>query len=110
MEKDHINSKEEMLCYNILENILRCPECNLISALKLNHKEGKPIINYACENSHKGDISLDEYMQKYNNHSLLKQKCDICNKNQNEVKGDRSYCIKCTKFLCSLCNINHQIY
>ena len=51
MEKDHINSKEEMPSYNTLENIPRCSECNLIYALKLNYKEGKPIINYACENN-----------------------------------------------------------
>ena len=71
-----------------LDNIPRCLECNLISSLKLYYKEGKPIINYFCENNHKGDISLEEYMSKYNNHSLLKQKCEECNKNQNEVKGD----------------------
>ena len=27
-----------------LDNIPRCPECNLISSLKLYYKEGKPII------------------------------------------------------------------
>ena len=67
--------------FNSLDNIPRCPECNLISSLKLNYKEGIPIINYYCENNHKGDIPLDEYMKKYNSHSLLKQKCGECNKN-----------------------------
>ena len=90
-----------------IDNIPRCPECNLISSLKLNYKEGKSSINYSCENNHSGDISLEEYMQKYNNHSLLKQKCEECNKKQNEVKGDYFYCYQCNKFLCSLCNINH---
>ena len=71
-----------------IDNIPWCPECILISYLKLNYKEGIPTINYYCENNHKGDISLDEYMKKYNNHSLIKQKCEDCNKNQNEVKGD----------------------
>ena len=90
-----------------IDNIPRCPECNLISSLKLNYKDGKSSINYSCENNHNGDISLEEYLQKYNNHSLLKQKCEECNKKQNEVKGDYFYCYKCNKFLCSLCNINH---
>ena len=101
-----INSKEETLTN--LDNIPRCPECNLISSLNLIYKENKPIINYCCENNHKGDIALSEYMQKYNNHSLLKQKCEDCNKNQNEVKGDYFYCCKCNKFLCIQCLVKHS--
>ena len=100
------NIKEVKQTLNI-DNIPRCPECNLISSFELLYKEGKPIINYFCENNHKGDISLEEYMQKYNNHSLLKQKCEECNKNQNELKGEFSYCCKCNKFLCHSCIINH---
>ena len=46
-------------------------------------------------------------MNKYNNHSLLKQKCEECNKNQNETKGDFSYCHKCNKFICNSCVISH---
>ena len=46
-------------------------------------------------------------MGKYNNHSLLKQKCEECNKNQNEVKGEYYYCPKCNKFLCHSCILNH---
>ena len=104
-EKD-INTKEENNIFN-MDNIPRCSECNLIPSFQLYYKECRPIINYFCENNHNGDIYLEEYLQKYNNHSLLKQKCEICNKNQNEVKGDFSYCCKCNKFLCSLCIINH---
>ena len=100
------NTKEEAALFNI-DNIPRCPECILIAALKLNYKDGKPNINYSCENNHKGDISLDEYMKKYNNYSLLKQKCEECNKKQNEVKGDFMFCCKCNKFLCLSCIANH---
>ena len=90
-----------------LDHIPRCLECNLISAIKLYYKEGKPIINYLCENNHKGEISLEEYMQEYNSHSLINQKCEECNKNQNEAKGEYLYCCKCNKFLCYSCSINH---
>ena len=108
MENNNIVEKKEQIHeFKDLDNIPRCPECNLISSLKLYYKEGKPIMNYFCENNHKGDISLDEYMQKYNNHSLLKQKCEECNKNQNEVKGDFFYCFKCNNFLSHLCVLNH---
>ena len=59
MEKqnDIIPKKEIAPKFNKVDNIPRCIECNLISSLKLNYKEGKPLINYYCENNHKGDIS-----------------------------------------------------
>ena len=58
MEKQNniIRKKENIPTFNILDNITSCLECNLISSLKLNYKEGKPIINYYCENNHKGDF------------------------------------------------------
>ena len=89
------------------DDIPRCPSCNLISSLKLNYKENKPMINYECENNHIGNILLEEYMTIYNKFSLLKEKCGECNKSQKEIKGDFFYCSKCTKYLCSLCVINH---
>ena len=105
---EKLTSKEESTpLSNDLDNIPRCLECNLISSLQLFYKEGSPIIKYSCENDHKGDIPLDEYIQKYNTHSLLKEKCEECNKNQNEVKGDYFYCCKCNKFLCHSCVLNH---
>ena len=105
MKNQNVNQNQ---IYNNLDDIPRCPECNLISSLKFYYKEGKPKINYNCENNHKGDISLDEYMNKYNNYSLLKQKCEECNKNQNEIKVDCFYCTKCNKFICHSCIVNHQ--
>ena len=97
------------LCLNDinLDNIPRCPNCNLISLMKLNYKEGKPMINYCCENNHKGDISLEEYLQKYKANSLTKQDCGECKKKQNEIKGDFHFCSQCNKFLCPTCVVNH---
>ena len=91
------------------DNIARCLQCNLISALKLTYKDGKPMINYYCENNHKGDITLEEYIQKYNINSLLKQNCNECKKNKKEIKGDFYYCHKCIKFICHSCLLNHPI-
>ena len=108
MDKLIIITENEIASNNmILNNIPRCLDCNLISSLNLYYKEGKPIIHYYCENNHFGDISLEEYLQKYNNHSLLKQNCEECNKKQNEIKGEFFYCCKCNKFLCHSCIINH---
>ena len=100
----NITINEQNKGYNNLDNITRCPECNLIASLKLYYKNTKPIINYFCENNHKGNMPLEEYMKVYNNHSLLKQKCEECNKN--EVKVDL-FCFRCGKFLCYPCLLNH---
>ena len=102
-----IKAKEQNHSFYDLHNIPRCPECNLISSLKLYYKEGKPIINYYCENFHRGAISLQDYLNEYNNHSLLKQKCQECYKNQKEVQTDFFYCYKCNKFICHSCILNH---
>ncbi len=93
--------------HSLSENdIARCPECNLICSLKLNYKEGKPIIDYECENQHKGNILLEEYLNNFNKFSLSKEKCNDCEKNQEE-KEDFFYCSKCEKFICRDCQKNH---
>ena len=81
------------------DDIPRCIDCNLICSLQLNYKKGIPIINYECENNHKGNITLNDYMMKYNKFAISKEKCGICGKNQKEIKGDFFYCSKCKKFL-----------
>ena len=48
-----------------LENISRCPKCNLICTLQLDHKDNESIVLYNCENNHNGEISLNEYLRKY---------------------------------------------
>ena len=49
-----------------LDDIPRCPNCNLICYLKLNYKEGNSMIEYECEYKHKGNIPLKEYMNNFN--------------------------------------------
>ncbi len=60
-QKENNNNECNDFTFNYIP---RCPECNLISSLELNYKESKPIINYICENNHKGNIPLEEYLQK----------------------------------------------
>ena len=69
------------------DDIPRCIDCNLICSLQLNYNDGKPLINFECENNHKGNILLKDYMLKYNKFALSKEKCGICGKNQKEIKG-----------------------
>ena len=56
------------------DDITRCVECNLICLLKLNYKEGRPFINYECENGYKGNILLKDYINQYNKFSISKEK------------------------------------
>ena len=89
------------------DDITRYVKCNLICLLKLNYKEGKPCIDYECENGHKGNILLKDYINQFNKFSISKEKCGDCKKSQKEVKGDFFYCSKCNKFICYSCLINH---
>ena len=103
MEKMNNRPNEAAPIIYKLDDISRCPNFNLICSLELNYKEGNSMIEYECENKHKGNISLKEYMNNFNKFSLSKKKCKDCEKNQKEVKGDFFYCSKCNKFICSLC-------
>ncbi len=107
MEKMNNTPNEAAPVIYKLDDIPRCPKCNLICSLKLNYKEGNSMIDYECENEHKGNIPLKEYMNNFNKFSLAKEKCKDCEKNQKEVKGDFVYCSKCDKFLCYICQLNH---
>ena len=89
-----------------INNIPRCPKCNLICSLILDEK--KKNVVYSCERGHKGYILLKNYLNEYNKNSLSKEKCKNCFKNKNEIKGDFIYCSDCQNFLCYLCLINHD--
>ena len=88
--------------------IPRCPKCTLIPSLKLNYKEDKPFIDYECENKHKDNISLEDYINNLKDYSLKNKKCVECNKTQN-IKEDFFYCCKCEKFICYSCTKKHQL-
>ena len=90
------------------DNITRCPKCNLICSLELYYKEGIPVIFYQCENEHKGNILLKEYLNSYNKFSLSNEKCNECGKIQKEIKDKFYYCVKCSKFLCGICEKKHS--
>ena len=107
MEKVILNEAAPILNKLNPDDIPRCIDCNLICSLQLNYNDGKPLINFECENNHKGNILLKDYLLKYNKFSLSKEKCGICGKNQKEIKGDFSYCTNCKQFLCISCLGNH---
>ena len=106
-EMDNFIQYEKAKIYT-MDNITRCPQCNLIPSLNFSYVEKKPIIHYECENKHQGDISIEHYISKYNNYSILKEKCKECGKCQKEAKGNFFYCTLCRKFLCNSCQIKDQ--
>ena len=54
MEEIYTKNDNDLNINNIsIDCIPRCLDCNLIPSLKLNYNEGKPMINYECENNHK---------------------------------------------------------
>ena len=86
-----------------INNILKCPQCNLIPSFKLDYKEGNSNAIYKCENKHEGIISLKEIISNSSNYSFSIKKCEECGEN----KKDYLYCSNCNKFLCSNCLIIH---
>ena len=90
------------------DDIPRCIECNLILSLESEYINGEPTIHYYCENNHKGNILLKDYMKQSKNYSLSKEQCKECGKSQNEIKGEFIYCTNCLKFLCNSCQLNHS--
>ena len=65
---NNISNEPTSVIYKFNQNdIIRCPHCNLICSLKLNYKEGNLIIDYECENEHKGNIHLKEHLNIFNN-------------------------------------------
>ena len=102
------NQKISSLQFNSNE-IPRCIKCNLICSIKLNYIGNyEPRIIYECENDHYGNISLEEYLNKYNDFSLLKEKCSHCGVVQKNEKGDFFYCSICRIFICNSCQIKHN--
>jgi len=109
--KNKVTQNQSNLYELNIDFATRCPHCDLIPSLKIIYKNGKLMINYECENEHKGNILLEEYLEIFNKNSLSKKNCDECKKIQNEVKDYYFYCPKCNKFICNLClnkNINGE--
>ena len=109
MKKKKISSNEESVVNEFnLNHIPRCIKCNLICSIKLDYFGNyEPRIIFECENGHKGNVSLEEYMKQYNNFSISKEICFSCGKNQKESKGDFFYCCVCRIFICNSCQIKH---
>ena len=59
------------------------------------------------ENGVEKTIQINEYLDSMKKNTYLYNKCSLCNKKQNESKNIFSYCIKCSKIICSDCIDKH---
>ena len=90
-----------------IENIKRCFKCFKIPLIEINEKENEYNIKYYCENNHKGEISIDNFLKEQKN-ILNKIPCDDCNKKQENEFFQFFYCITCKKYLCYDCLPKHS--
>ena len=93
-----------------LDNIPRCPKCNLIPSLRLkyNDKKDVPSVIYKCEKGHKGETFLENYINEFNKNSLTNEKCEKCGKSQKEINENLFYDNSNDKFICYQCQQNNK--
>ncbi len=88
-------------------NIPRCPFCNIICSINLLNEKGISIIEYECEENHKGKETLTSFLKKSRKHSIYKEQCYECNQNQEE--GISFFiCSQCKYFICEKCLCHHN--
>ena len=107
MNNKNKTKKKENLNKNPIDCVMRCPNCNLVPSLNLQYENGNPIINYNCENSHLGNLSLNHFFLQNKKYSLINEICQNCRKSQKELNKDFNICSSCNKFFCFSCSTEH---
>ena len=107
IEKSENNNTQNMSSFKT-EDIKRCLNCYKTLLIELIKKNDEYFIKYNCENGHKGEVSLEEYL-KNDKYSFKKLNCGECNKKQENDFYLYNYCITCQKILCHNCLINHSV-
>ena len=107
IEKSEYNNTQNMSSCKT-EDIKRCFDCYKTLLIELIKKNDEYFIKYNCENGHKGEVSLEEYL-KNDKYSFKKLNCGECNKKQENYFYLYNYCITCQKILCHNCLINHSV-
>ncbi len=95
---------------SIPEDQYLCPKCSCIPELKNVHTDNG-ILEFRCINHGEILIKVDEYLKSMiDSKTYLKERCDICNKLQNDYRGDIfQYCYDCKKTFCANDALNHKI-
>ena len=89
-----------------IEIVKRCNQCNKIPLIEIIEKKDKYFIKYNCENGHKDEINLEDFLNN-NKNSINKIDCFECKKKQENNFFKYFYCITCKQVLCNNCIFNH---
>ena len=97
------------------KSVLRCSKCNLIILFKLNYDYKNKLINLNlyCENNHKNNLKLNEFIISENllNNDNINNNLDFnCFSHENNKKF--GYCLNDKKNICKIClpfHKNHNI-
>ncbi len=86
------------------ENIIRCPICQLIPFISIDHSNKETKINFKCSNNHIISKPLKEFYEEKKNNKTNIIKCNKCE--EKEI-SKLNYCIQCNCFYCE--KENHSL-
>ena len=90
-------------------NIMRCPQCNLICSIDYK-KDDFSKITFRCENGHYGTELLKDFFIKSKIHQLSEIECSECRLIQQNNNDNRvfQFCTQCLYFICPDCAYFHS--
>lgn len=85
-----------------------CTECSMTpEILKIHFDEG--IIEFKCPNHGEKIYEIEDYFEKELNFLYSSNKCKSLHEDENNVVNHiLDYCMRCKKYLCNSCSLNHE--
>ena len=85
-----------------------CTECNLTPEISNIHFD-EGIIEFKCPNQGEKIYEIKDYFENELEHLYSNNKCKSYHENENDsINYILDYCLKCKKYLCHSCSLNHE--